>query len=368
MKLKGACIWSALAASLLAAGPALADDPQAQAGEQATGSEESCTDIGSTIDFATDSAQLSANGRKTLDAVANWMAGGTDRKVLVEGYADRPGSEQHNQALSERRAEAAKQYLISKGADPGLIATEAHGQQADKVQVENRRAVEVRTCALSCMAMTEPAPGPVAEAQPTMPAEPEPVDVIPPVPTTVREAGTFADRVGVQAALGGGVTGFRDQEARNFTDVGGSWEARLTFGTHLPFAVEAAYVGSAQNITALGLDSSAALVGNGAEGTARWNITRTRLQPYLFGGLGWTTYRLANDDFNTSAVREKDTVMTVPFGAGLGYRVTRAFVFDLRFTGRTTFGDDLFDAAYAGTGREAELGNWNVGGRLGWEF
>ena len=66
----------------------------------------------------------------------------------------------------------------------------------------------------------------------------------------------------------------------------------MTFGSRSPIAIEAAYVGSAQGINALGLDTDALLVGQGAEGNLRLNLTTRRVQPYLFGGIGWTRYNL----------------------------------------------------------------------------
>jgi hypothetical protein len=84
--------------------------------------------------------------------------------------------------------------------------------------------------------------------------------------------------IGVGATVCGGLTGFVDQQARAFTDAGPSWEARITVGTRLPIAIEGAYVGLAQNIDALGVDDNALIVGHGAEGAVRLNLTRIAVQ------------------------------------------------------------------------------------------
>src|SRR5689334_19334629 len=77
--------------------------------------------------------------------------------------------------------------------------------------------------------------------------------------------------VGVGVAIGGGVAGFTGPEAQRYADVAGTWEARLTFGTRSFVGVEAAYVGAAQSIDALGLDGSAMLVSTQLEGDLRIN-------------------------------------------------------------------------------------------------
>jgi hypothetical protein len=127
-------------------------------------------------------------------------------------------------------------------------------------------------------------------------------------------------------------------------------------------------MGSAQNISALGINDNALIVGQGAEAALRINLTRMAVQPYLFGGVGWTRYQLRRTAENTSSLRGTDDILTAPFGAGLAVRVAAGLLLDLRATGRAAFYDDLMDGAYANTGEDARLHSWNLGGRLGWEF
>jgi hypothetical protein len=175
--------------------------------------------------------------------------------------------------------------------------------------------------------------------------------------------------VGIEATLGGGVIGFVDNGARTFANPGGSWEARMTFGSRFPVAFEAAYVGSAQGIVALGLSSNAVLLGNGGEATLRINLTTTRLQPYLFGGGGFTRYQLTNTAVNLSSVRSTDDVGTVPTGVGMSARLSKEFFIDVRGTYRFTFNDQLFATASAASGAgNAGLDSWNAIGRLGFEL
>src|SRR5690606_37874324 len=126
---------------------------------------------------------------------------------------------------------------------------------------------------------------------------------------------------GMALAVGGGVIGFIDSDATAFTDPGGSWEARLSVGTRWPVSIEAAYVGSAQNVEALGLDDDAILLGTIFEANARVNVLpNLPVQPYLFGGIGYTRYDITNEDFNTSSVDDEETLGHVPVGAGFAFR------------------------------------------------
>jgi hypothetical protein len=179
---------------------------------------------------------------------------------------------------------------------------------------------------------------------------------------------------GTSVQIGGGVFGFVDDATDNFMDTGGSWTARLVLGTRMPLALEAAYIGTANNISALGLDDDAVLLSNGAEANLRWNIISTifrsmdtgvgRFEPYVFSGVAYRHYRLVNDDFNTSSVNNSDNIGEVPFGGGIAW-LMGGFAVDARGEYRLAFGDDLF----AGDGdNENGLNTWNVSARLGWEF
>jgi hypothetical protein len=332
------------------------------------------------VDFARGSRRLSPQAKGQLDEVALWAKDDTGNSVRLRGLTDQSGSAVANAKLSARRADAVKGYLTQQGVDPMRIASVGHDEMVTRDELHDRRAVEVTTCrAKPAVAVAEPAL-PAAPAEPlsvppppapipVAPAPPPPVIVTPTVVTPPPEEPTRPpSRIGVAAMVGGGVTGFVDEEVRNFTDPGGSWDARLTVGTQSPLALEAAYIGSAQNIDALGLDSDALLLGQGAEGTARLNLGRFAVQPYLFGGVGWMHYQLERTPSNTSSIRESDDVLNVPFGAGIGFRIARGVLLDLRATGRAAFDDDLMDVPYANTGKEARLHSWNAAGRLGVEF
>lgn len=370
--------------ALIFAGAGLAQGMESPTAEPSQTPE--CKDAGVTVSFVTGSNDIDQNGRGALSGVATWLQNGERRTVRLEGYSDKRGSATMNQKLSEGRAQAAKDFLLGRGIEPDRIMTFGHGEQQDG-QGPNARVVKVTACdvpkeiAAQTPAPAEEEPAPTATPEPTPPApEPAPVAETPPPappifapatvlppPAPVVKPDLPASILGMEATVGGGVMGFIDETPRNTANTGGSWEARLMFGSRLPLAVEAAYVGSAQSIDTLGLANNAVLVGNGAEGDLRLNLTRSRVQPYLFGGIGWTHYQLSNmsNVSNTSSVLDKDDIGTVPLGAGVAARLGRSFIVDVRGTYRATFNDDLFRAMSANNN---SLQSWGATGRLGFEF
>lgn len=207
-------------------------------------------------------------------------------------------------------------------------------------------------------------PQPVVVVVPPPPPAP-PAPPAPPPPRPLRE------RVGTAIEVGGGVANFTGGEAANRTDLGGYWDVRAVAGMRHIVGFEAAYAGSAQGITSLGLDQNAMLVKNGVEGDLRLNApfkTRTALlSPYAFGGLGYSRYNLANTtNASTSDMRSSDDIMTLPLGGGVAAS-SNGFVVDARFTYRMTYFNDLFQTG-ATDGRHGDLNSWTLGANVGYEF
>ena len=344
-----------------------------------------CKNAGVTVSFVPGSNEIDTNGRGALAGVATWLKNGDQRTVRLVGYTDKAGGATANQKLSERRAQAAKDFLLSHGIEPDRIMVFGHGEQ-DQLTGAEARVVVVTACDVPpelaaetppplppapepapTAAEPEPAPepAPTAEAAPPPPPAPivVPVTAVPP-PMAVNPDKP-ASGLGIEATVGGGAIGFIDEGARNVANTGASWDARLMFGSRLPIAVEGAYVGSVQGIDALGLSTNSLLVGNGVEGTLRINLTRMRVQPYLFGGVGWTHYQLSNTATNTSNVLGRDDIGTVPMGAGITARFGRGFIFDARGTYRATFDDQLMQGQSV---NDTSMQTWNATGRVGFEF
>ena len=81
---------------------------------------------GANFDF--NKATLKPEGMAKLDQAAAVMAEHADLTVGVEGHTDSVGSDAYNQKLSERRAQAAVDYLVSKGVDASRLQPTGYGE------------------------------------------------------------------------------------------------------------------------------------------------------------------------------------------------------------------------------------------------
>ena len=78
--------------------------------------------------FDSNKSALRPAGRDTLDEFASRIHGLDSRSIVAIGYADRMGSHDSNQALSERRVDAVKAYLVGKGIKAERVQTSARGE------------------------------------------------------------------------------------------------------------------------------------------------------------------------------------------------------------------------------------------------
>lgn len=79
--------------------------------------------------FDFDKATLRSEGAAKLDKLAGDIKGIKLEVIIAVGHADRFGSDAYNQKLSEKRAEAVKAYLVSKGVEPNRVYTEGKGKK-----------------------------------------------------------------------------------------------------------------------------------------------------------------------------------------------------------------------------------------------
>ncbi|BAV32634.1 membrane protein [Sulfuricaulis limicola] len=77
--------------------------------------------------FDVNKADLKPAGKSELDALAAKLKGAQVEQITVTGHTDSSGSKQLNQSLSERRADAVKAYLVSKGLDGSRIDAKGAG-------------------------------------------------------------------------------------------------------------------------------------------------------------------------------------------------------------------------------------------------
>ena len=81
-----------------------------------------------TVYFAYDSADIRPSETSKLDAIASFMKSGGSKAIRIEGHCDERGTEEYNRALGERRALAAREYLVRVGVSGAQIDTRTMGE------------------------------------------------------------------------------------------------------------------------------------------------------------------------------------------------------------------------------------------------
>ena len=106
--------------------------------------------VGDRVFFDSDATELNATAQATLDKQARWLSQYGSYAFTIEGHADERGTREYNFALGARRAESAKNYLVSRGIAASRIKTISYGKErpvavCDDISCwsQNRRAVTV---------------------------------------------------------------------------------------------------------------------------------------------------------------------------------------------------------------------------------
>jgi peptidoglycan-associated lipoprotein len=97
--------------------------------------------------YAYDKAELTSESRDKLENNADLLKAFPMAKIVIEGHCDERGTNEYNLGLGERRAAAAKDYLVSLGIDAGRIDTISYGEEkpfakgsTESAWKQNRRA------------------------------------------------------------------------------------------------------------------------------------------------------------------------------------------------------------------------------------
>ena len=102
------------------------------------------------IYFDTDKYNIDEPDAAALRSQAQWLARYPAKHATIEGHCDERGTRDYNIALGQRRANAAKDYLVSLGVDAGRLSTISYGKERpvalgsnEEAWAKNRRAVTV---------------------------------------------------------------------------------------------------------------------------------------------------------------------------------------------------------------------------------
>ncbi|MGH7864486.1 MAG: peptidoglycan-associated lipoprotein Pal [Candidatus Binataceae bacterium] len=99
------------------------------------------------VHFDYDEYTIRPQDGEVLRANASWLREHAENRVQVEGHCDERGSEEYNIALGAKRAQAAKDYLVTLGVTPARVSTISYGKElqlcsesTESCWAQNRRA------------------------------------------------------------------------------------------------------------------------------------------------------------------------------------------------------------------------------------
>jgi peptidoglycan-associated lipoprotein len=81
------------------------------------------------IFFDFDRSDLRPDARETLKANADWLKGNPAARAEIEGHADERGTSEYNLALGAKRAQSAKEYLVTLGIAASRLSTMSYGEE-----------------------------------------------------------------------------------------------------------------------------------------------------------------------------------------------------------------------------------------------
>ena len=106
--------------------------------------------VGDRVLFSIDQSDIDQSGRDILLAQVDWLKLNSDYKIIIEGHADERGTREYNLALGARRANSAREFLVSRGIESSRIKIVCFGKDRpaelcsnENCYSENRRAVSV---------------------------------------------------------------------------------------------------------------------------------------------------------------------------------------------------------------------------------
>jgi peptidoglycan-associated lipoprotein len=110
--------------------------------------EDLVANVGDRVFYQLNSSKLSDEAQATLTKQANWLAKYPNVRVQIAGNCDDRGTEEYNLALGQRRANAAKEFLLAKGVSAARITTISYGKDRptalgddEQAWAQNRNAI-----------------------------------------------------------------------------------------------------------------------------------------------------------------------------------------------------------------------------------
>lgn len=144
LALLGACTDTATSTGAATGTGATATNGGVTPGSQ----EDLVANVGDRVFYALDSSSLSGDARSTLDRQVAWLARYPQVSIQMAGNCDERGTAEYNLALGQRRANAARDYLVARGVSSARVTTISYGKERptalgsdDQAYSQNRNAV-----------------------------------------------------------------------------------------------------------------------------------------------------------------------------------------------------------------------------------
>ena len=144
LALLGACSNNPASTGAATGGGATATNGGVTPGSQ----EDLVANVGDRVFFPLDSSSLTGDARGTLDRQTAWLARYPQVSIQLAGNCDERGTEEYNLALGQRRANAARDYLVARGVSAARITTISYGKDRptalgsdDQAWAQNRNVV-----------------------------------------------------------------------------------------------------------------------------------------------------------------------------------------------------------------------------------
>ena len=110
--------------------------------------EDLVANVGDRVFYALDSSSLSGDARTTLDRQSAWLARYPQVSIQMAGDCDERGTAEYNLALGQRRANAARDYLVARGVSSARVTVISYGKERptalgsdEQAYSQNRNAV-----------------------------------------------------------------------------------------------------------------------------------------------------------------------------------------------------------------------------------
>ncbi len=112
----------------------------ARPGPRPGSQEDLVANVGDRVFYDFDKSDLKPEARRTVERWAAWLRQYPNVNVTIEGHCDERGTREYHIGLGERRAAAAKNFLVSLGIDARRVATISYGKERPAVIGSNEAA------------------------------------------------------------------------------------------------------------------------------------------------------------------------------------------------------------------------------------